>query len=663
MALVLTSNVSEIDGNNPLGDGINLPFQYHNYLSQPLELEANSEVAVQSVKVVKNGNVSLDRDNNTFYVFTGKNGSESQDANGNQEMSFTTGVPRLAFMNSDKRQTANVNQIAGKIEDGINHTIGDPCLLKSQMNTTGIVCDPKRATSGAFEGYEIKFNLNLSASNTDIKGSTNNLFVNQFNNGGTIFTHSYNSASGILQTNAGADHERMAVVGIRPMSRVGGILGVSFKDAGGSTANDDQTGDDVSWAIGLSRYVDVDYLADDQDDIDYQDQNPPHYIGNAEGNDVPFYDYVVKSVHSDADNKFFLRVFHTIVDDSELLPDGSSGLSEIEFEYWNTGPASASLSGPIEIFDTSASYGTGNISELTYTIENEKVILAVASSNGALAYTLANGGQANKTHNLKPISLNTASIYPRLMMSSEVVDGNHFTIQKYNGIVLDTPGIEPDYVEQALEDAVEDRTSYDWYGQQIYWGREGGQAKEIDTRYMFDFADTTGGPGSNGSYTQLGLNGSTTLNASVVLITAPDFHFEPTTGANAQELLGFDRNPIPTPSTDTAILKTFTSSGVPKLISKDSLFVRLDNFNSQSFNGQMNGPSKILYHLPKFDSSGLETGALFYEPNERTYVKLNNTSKLAINDFDLSLVNANETLAENIVGKTIIMLHFRKSRM
>lgn len=664
MALVLTSNVGEIDGNNPLGDGINLPFQYHNYLSQPLELEADSEVAVQSVKVVKNGNVSLDRDNNTFYVFTGKNGSESQTAAGKQDMDFTTGVPRLVFMNADKRQTANVNSIADKITEGLNTSVGDPCLLKSQMNTAGIVTDPKRATSGAFEGYEISFNLNVSGSNTDIKASTNNLFFDTFENT-TVFSHSYTAASGVLETTAGADDERMSVVGRRPMSRVEGDLAVSFKDAGGSEINDDLTGEGVSWAIGLSRYIDTEYTVegDDPFDIDYTDQNPPHYLGNGDGDNVPFYDYVVKSVYSDADNKFFLRVFHTIVDDSETLPDGSSAISEVEFQYWVNGPASASLTAPIQIFNTSASYGVANVSELTYTIENERVVLKVASSNGATAYTLANGAQAVKSHNLKPISLNTASIYPRFMMSSENVSGTKFTITKYNGIVLDTPGIEAAYDAQIDEDFIEGRQTYDWYAQQIYWGRENRQAKEIDTRYMFDFSNSTGGPGGNGSYTQLALNGSSTLNASVVLITAPDVHFQPTTGANAQELLGFDRNPIPTPSSDTPLLKKFTSSSTPKLLSKDSLFVRLDNFNSQSFNGQMNGPSKILYHMPKFDSSGLENGALFYEPNERTYVKLNNTSKIAINDFDLSLVNANETLAENVVGKTIIMLHFRKSRM
>jgi len=675
MALVLTSNVGEVDGNNPLGSGQNLPFQYHNYLSQPLELEPDSEVAVQSVKVVKNGNVSLDRSNNTFYVFTGKNGSESQ-SDSNQEMSFTTGVPRLTFMNSDKRQTLNVENMAEKIQQGLEYSICDPCLLPSQINTSGIEVDTKRTAGGAFEGFDISFNYSVSGSNTDVKGSRDALFHNLFNeidafgqilpSANTFFKHTYDKSSGILKT-AYTQDEQMGVIGKEPMSRVGGELVVSFKDAYNSDSdNNANTGDWTSWAIGLSRYVDVE--TDEGNGYpDYVDVTPTHYIGNEDGNDVPFYDYVVKSVYDDDVSKWFLRLYHTILEATERLPDGSQGISEEEFEYWTVGPASGSLSGPIEIFQTNASYGAKLPSEVTFKIDNERVSVIATSSDGSVSYTLANGSQAVKSHNLKPISLNTYCLYPRFMMSNQNLyeaDDNgekaEFVISKYNGIIVES---QTSYIDQLDEDSIEDRLTYDWYARQIHYANESGQAKEIDTRYMFDFTNTTGGPLGNGSYTQLGLNGSNTINASVVLITAPDLHFQPTTGANAQELLGFERNPIPAPSTETALLKKFTSSGVPKLISKDSLFIRLDNFNSQSYNGQMSGPSKILYHMPRFDTSGLEVGALFYEPNERTYIRLNNTTKLAINDFDLSLVNANDTLADNITGKTIIMLHFRKSRM
>ena len=673
MALVLTSNSSVVDGNDPLTDGINLPYQYHNYLSQPLELEPNSEVAVQSVKVVKNGNVSLDRTNNTFFVYTGKNSSESQDSSGNQEMAFTTSVPSLVFMNSDKRQTLNVENLADKIVEGLNHSIADPCLLKSQMNTSGIEVDVKRAAGGAFEGYEIKFNLGPSGSNTDIKGSTDNLFLNLFNDpdaSNTYFKHTYDKSSGILKTPyTGSGDERLEVVGKIPISRVAGEFTTSFIDAYNTTEdNDVNTGEETTWAIGLSRYMDIGG-EENGNDPDYEDVYPPYYLGNADGENVPFYDYVAKSVQGPS-STWELRLYHTIVDDSQTLPDGSSGISEEEFEYWNVGPASASLSAPIPLYKTNASYGAKAISKITYKLDNERVSVVVTSADGSVTYTLANGSQAVKSHNLKPMCLNNYSMYPRFMMSNATLmeaddDGEkaEFIIEKYNGISITAKSITPQYEVQLGDAFVENRTTYDWYANQIYWGRANGQAKEIDTRYMFDFTNTTGGPSSNGSYTQLGLNGSNTLNSSIVLITSPDLHFEPTLGANAQELLGFERNPIPAPSTDTPVLKTFVSSSTPKLISKESLFVRLDNFTSQSFNGQMTGPSKILYHMPKFDTSGVEIGALFYEPNERTYVKLNNTAKLVINDFDLSLVNSDETLADNIVGKTIIMLHFRKGNM
>jgi hypothetical protein len=66
--------------------------------------------------------------------------------------------------------------------------------------------------------------------------------------------------------------------------------------------------------------------------------------------------------------------------------------------------------------------------------------------------------------------------------------------------------------------------------------------------------------------------------------------------------------------------------------------------------------------VPRFDNAGNEFGGLFFEPGERVYIKLHNTTRLMRNEFSLSLVNPDETLATNITGKTIIMLHFRKAR-
>jgi hypothetical protein len=139
--------------------------------------------------------------------------------------------------------------------------------------------------------------------------------------------------------------------------------------------------------------------------------------------------------------------------------------------------------------------------------------------------------------------------------------------------------------------------------------------------------------------------------------------FFPSVGANAKDILGFNDDPyVIVPNASTTLSETFVSLNVPEQISTNSIFVRLNNFLQRSINGQTNGVSKIIYHVPRFDNAGNEFGGLFFEPGERVYIKLHNTTRLMRNEFSLSLVNPDETLATNITGKTIIMLHFRKAR-
>jgi hypothetical protein len=87
------------------------------------------------------------------------------------------------------------------------------------------------------------------------------------------------------------------------------------------------------------------------------------------------------------------------------------------------------------------------------------------------------------------------------------------------------------------------------------------------------------------------------------------------------------------------------------------MFIRLNNFTQTSFNCMTGSPSKILYHLPRFTNSGEEFGGLFFEPTEKVYVSLNNPSPLVINDLSISIVNVNETLANNLTGKTVVCFH------
>lgn len=104
------------------------------------------------------------------------------------------------------------------------------------------------------------------------------------------------------------------------------------------------------------------------------------------------------------------------------------------------------------------------------------------------------------------------------------------------------------------------------------------------------------------------------------------------------------------------------SSAKPTL-SSHTCFIRCPTLTHQSLNMAKELPSKILYHIPRFSNSGKEFGNLFYEPHEKTYLKLMNTEELKLNEMRVDIVNTDETLCEDLAGQTTICLHFRKSRM
>ena len=88
MSLILTSNSTSNDsGNAPNNTGLNLPFSYHNYLTNTLELPANAEVAVQSVKINKEGSIGVNRANNQYYIYVGEN------RDGTRPIEETTSTP------------------------------------------------------------------------------------------------------------------------------------------------------------------------------------------------------------------------------------------------------------------------------------------------------------------------------------------------------------------------------------------------------------------------------------------------------------------------------------------------------------------------------------------------------------------------------------------
>ena len=93
-----------------------------------------------------------------------------------------------------------------------------------------------------------------------------------------------------------------------------------------------------------------------------------------------------------------------------------------------------------------------------------------------------------------------------------------------------------------------------------------------------------------------------------------------------------------------------------------SAFVRINDLPIQSFNGATSSRSNILYHIPRFTNDGKQYGELYFNAPEKTYIKLNNTQPLMLNQLKVDIVSRNERIVQDLTGSTIVVLHFRKSK-
>ena len=148
--------------------------------------------------------------------------------------------------------------------------------------------------------------------------------------------------------------------------------------------------------------------------------------------------------------------------------------------------------------------------------------------------------------------------------------------------------------------------------------------------------------------------------AHIKLVVNPSKVYLRTTRANMSKLISFPNLSIIEPTSSSGTDSIFTSATIPNMKSRTSLFVRVNNLGFNSYNAGTGSTSKILYSVPRFSNNGEESGGgLYFEPNERTYLPINNPADLYINEFSLDFVNENETLATDLTGKSVVILHIR----
>ena len=654
MVYIVSSNISNLgEGVSTLG--INDPARYSNQLSSTFQIEPNSEIAVESIKINRNGNVQLSATNNQFNVYIG----DDLNASG-LRLEQVGGFPVSTWIRGDrggKTSTLNPGDLTEKISYGLQAGLDQHPNYSATWNgsNTDYPDIDLLNGSGIFTGYQYLFNQNGCQSVSTRTGMTTEIgqkgWVATNSNFRDEFTVASAGASGVRVRKTSDTADLSAMYQALPMSLANGSVSFYFDSQANGSAGD-------SWAVGLSRCL----LNNDQDirQVPWNGQAqgvPQHYRRSYD--DRTFFDWSVETVGNGE-----IKIFQACVSG-----DGN------EFKYELP-----------EVWDAEDYIGIRFVAK-----GNEMIIYGI--ENADELDKLAGGKESNKDMCTKPIGATTQHLFPKINMEgllSPVGTGEVrcMTVQ-YDGVNMKTTNFDTDistsyvyggrlhsanpYSTNPLNgSAINGKLTYqDWWAWCFQTGNQG-LAQSVDFRECYNYMeDGSGNLLFPDKYIPRGLNASGGIDLSTVIIMSKDEKYngesDHTDQASAQNIMGFELAPTQTLKsqyTSASGSEVFmNSNSVPKMVSNQSLFVRLPNLPIESYNTGKGSLSKILFHLPRFDNAGAEVGGLFFQPADRLYIPLQNTNSFRLNNLQVELCNSDETQEQvDLVGQTVICFDIRKIR-
>ena len=668
MSLIITS--SKQDRYDEQAMGVELPYSYQNHLQAPMTIPPHSEVAVQSVKCSRSPYFRFDDNNRRFYLMLGKDIVAGQDITDNNP---TTMIPCI-------------------IPDGVYNTARMTVAIRNAINESWGKAHPDldiptvtvKETANVFSGFTIKLEQKTPASIVDYANNAAFLprpLLNESQQemktapvsgvarGPSFYKDLLNVESGLvdIQTvdfvpnwwNSGTS--TITAVDGAGTTMVGGIFpqapishqdgSLVFNVAGAVGA------DPTEWIVGLTRPLSCgsNLPANAAYDAgagvfsvygngDMTTMMPPWATHDRRRSDSwKWGDYTIRSVLNAVSGNYELRIYYF-----GYYRAGGGLLRMTEVEYWkNTTteyPALAGISAT-EPYDLTGD--TNTLTSLQFNVLNEQVNVTGTFNGVVTTIVRTSGANSDATHTFPNAGNPMRSfLYPKVMILDNIL-GTSPEIQ------ITAYGARTDMAASGLI------TNTPWsYGGEIYSRNQDPGGEELDKRIFSD-------PACAILPVVLDVNGYLDWKPTLVLHKTsdivPSFLTEPS--PNCDGILGFEGQDVLTEADGTAVAiprsTTWGSSSTPTLPAEHSVFIRCPTLTQESQNFGKGSMSKIIYHMPQFDQSGRSTGALFFEPSEKTYLKLGNSEPLTINQLAIDIVDKNENYATEMDGNTVVVLHIR----
>ena len=694
MSLLITS--SKQDRYKEQAMGIERPFSYSNHLNPPMTIPANAEVAVQSVKCSRSPNFRFNDNNKRFYLYFGKvpvDGANLTETNPSTTLQCI--VPDGVY---DTKQMAQALTIAINKNWGAAHP---DCQLASvtvkeaagKFDGWAIKLAQKLATTGGgahevIQGHtdagfyprpllddsgremgphykEVTFYRNLLNVQSDLADIQTSGFVpDWWDNGTKVMTSVDGSANGGTAGNSFTG----GVFPMFPMSHQDHTFAVTITDAVGASVTGFHFGLVRPVAAGDKIPADGSY-DDAEGKFEYYGngnavaQFPPWADGGPNQHGLTFMDYQISSIKG-ADGDYYLHVQYFGHKHGSTANGNTDGPLrwDNEVEYWNnaTCEAPGDGSGNWNAGRYNLTSDASTLQRVRFLVSNEQVNVDVYYGGGWKTLIKVQGANSDTTASL-PNAGNPMrwELYPKMLIEDSA--GCSLQITSY-GCRNDMATSGRAVGGRPIDDAWE-------YGSGLYPNSMKNRlGRDLDARIFSDpgtvsrasdpiLPTRTGGSSELAWVPWLIMKKTSLIEPSFVIRPYP----------NTDELLGFEGHTNMKSADGVEIIAapgvakqvTWSSVSIPAPSAEHSNFIRCPTLTQISQNFGKGSMSKILYHIPQFDSTGRSVGALFYEPHEKTYLKLGNSEPITLNQLQIDIVDKDEKFAKELDGDTIVWLHIK----
>jgi len=612
MSLVVLSNQQSFSSG--VAQNIEDPVRFQNSFSKSIEIPPDSEVAVVSAKINRS-NLFNTGDQSNFKLYFGEELSQTKSLQDVISTPFTIDLSVEGGSNE-----LSPIELANRVEDSINEQFFHPELIART------VVNASFDSEGAFEGLQFIYSASQNgARNTSEVGSEFVAF-NLESEGNA--SSSASGALGQVIEGLGESVEENVFVGTqRPLAPSGGMF--EFTPSNGSNNS-------TQWAVGLSRSLPI-YGLNPEFDNPYPNLfNPGSLPGTGE---VGYCDYMLV-----CDSEGDLQVFQTGKSDDDYLTEMD------EVQYYNNASNSSATGG---LYFSSASF-----SKYMFVLENENLSIRGFDWQAGKYINIISpidttGVDFDQV--TRPVSQNEWSLYPVFQLHTQ---NDFIEVLGFNGAYK--PGdVDISYTEETFFG----RTYFGNFSDQLRYRR---LSESIDRRPVMSIGETI-------NKTYAGLRGSganESVDYNIVMLFEEEVlytprYLYPIPNNSVAESFGYNTAIVNEATfavmSDHDSIRTFDPVQSATQQSIREAFIKLDSLNIESFNGATSDISKIIYGIPRFDNGGASVGPLYFQNPDRYYLKLNNPAPIQLNRMDVSIVNVDQTLVQDLYGHTIITIHIRPS--